>query len=98
MKCQALLCFIVFSSTVYATEDKERPVATGISYYNFLELIRKADRILLGEIGEKDGKSITVKAIETLKGPAKDGQKVTPDAIKRAEELLNGGTSSIPAQ
>ncbi|HLX61866.1 MAG TPA: hypothetical protein VKX17_11335 [Planctomycetota bacterium] len=69
----------------------------GINYYNFQDLINKAERIVLGEIGEKNDGAVSIKAIETLKGPARDPKAITAETIRRAEELMNSGKSSVPA-
>lgn len=86
---------------VWAGEDAEKPAAPlpgALAYYNFSDLINKAERIVLGEISEKKDGVYTIKALETLKAPAPDMKKVSPDAYKRAQELLNGGKSDIKPQ
>lgn len=69
-----------------------------MAFYNFSDLINKADRIILGEIAEKKEGAFTIKALETLKAPNVDPKKVAPDAYKRAEELLKSGKSDLPPQ
>lgn len=89
--------------TAFAGEEPEKPVVvapavlpSSVAYYNFSDLINKAERIVLGEIGEKKDGVFTIKAIETLKAPSRDTKQIAPDAYKRAEELLNSGKSSVP--
>ena len=89
-------------SQVRAGEEKEKPavapavMAASMSFYNFSDLINKAERIVLGEIAEKKDGAYTIKALETLKAPAPDTSKISADAYKRAEELLKAGKSSVP--
>jgi hypothetical protein len=71
----------------FGAEEEPKP-ASAVTYYNFSELLNKAERVLLGEIGESKDGAVTIKALETLKSPAHDTKKITPDMVKRAEELL----------
>jgi len=96
--------WLLVLSFAAAGEENEKPVAApaalpaSMVFYNFSDLIIKADRIVLGEIAEKKDGAWTIKALETLKAPGRDPKQISPDAYKRAEELLNGGKSRVPAQ
>ena len=69
----------------------EEGAGAGIEIYNFLQLIDKAERIVLGEIGERKDGRVTISTLETLKEPARqnrEGQKISPEAYALAEERL----------
>lgn len=103
MKTQAVVSAIVFVLSVAVFGEEQEPAApaattTTVEFYNFSELISKAERIVLGEIGEKKDGVVMIRAIETLKSPKRDAAQISPDAYKRAQELLSGGKSEIPPQ
>lgn len=77
-----------------AEEAAGAGAGTGIEIYNFLQLIDKAERIVLGEIGERKDGRVAIATLETLKAPAlaaREGQKISPEAYALAEERLKSG-------
>ena len=72
-----------------AVRSGETPSTSApIAYYSFAKLIDKAERILLGEIGETRDGVTTISVLETLKEPATPEPKLSENDFKEAEKLL----------
>src|SRR4051812_42165413 len=59
-----------------------------LEIYNFSELLAKADRIVLAEVGAEADGFITLINPQYLKAPKRDPKQVDPDMLKRAADLL----------
>ena len=81
--CFLLQCFALLNCAPTRAEE-----TAGIEIYNFSQLIDKAERIVLGEIGERKDGRVPIASLEILKAPANDPQKIAPDAYTLAEERL----------
>lgn len=73
-----------------------RPDVRQLSYFTFFDLLQKAERIVVAEVGkDKDGTVIlTVK--QSLKGPAPAAKKIDPEAYKLAAARLSDPNAAPP--
>ncbi len=70
-----------------------------VEILNFSQLIDKAERIVLAEIGERKDGRVAITPLEVLKAPAApETGRVTPEMIKLAEELLKKEGGKGPAR
>jgi len=93
-----MLCVVLAAACAAAGNDQEGAQARrpALAFYTFAELLAKAERIVIAEVGpEQDGASVLL-VRETLKAPENDPKAVEPELMKRAAELLANDKLELP--
>lgn len=87
-RISAVLLLFIASCIGHSAENpgEARPAATEI--YNFAELLAKAERIIVADVGPTKDGALTLLVRETLKAPELAAKYVDPDRLKRAADLL----------
>lgn len=83
------VCLAVAAPAFTGDEARtERPRPQPLAFYTFAELLDKAERIVLAEVGPaQEGRSVLL-VRETLKAPENDAKYLETERLKRAAELL----------
>lgn len=95
-----LLSAVLAALSLAAAEEKKEaappPPPQPQVFYNFAELLAKAERIVVAEIGPRqDGANILL-VRETIKAPENDPKYIGPEKLKRAAELLANDKLDLP--
>jgi len=92
------LCLFVGAACAAAAEEKEGLEARrpALAFYTCAELLAKAERIVVAEVGpEQEGASVLL-VRETIKAPENDPKAMEPERMKRAAELLADDKLELP--
>lgn len=65
-----------------------QPASAAIDAYTFSELLSKAERIVVAEVGPMRDGELTLVVRDTIKAPELSEKYVDPDRLKRAAEML----------
>lgn len=64
------------------------PAPAVVDVYNFAELLSKAERIVVAEVGPMKDGALTLVVRDTIKAPELSAKYVDPERLKRAADLL----------
>jgi len=93
------LFYLTFAPALFAGEVAPQTgpaTATTLEVYTFADLLSKAERIVVAEVGPRGGSAFTIKVQETLKAPEISAKYVDPEKFKRAAELLANDKAALP--
>ena len=93
-----ILFFCVFCafSWLLSLAAEEPPPAPQIEIYNLAQLLSKAERIVVAEVGADSDKCVTLNIQQVFKEPKPDPKQVDPEVLKRAQALLENDKLVLP--
>ncbi|MCY3023374.1 MAG: hypothetical protein NTW87_30715 [Planctomycetota bacterium] len=92
----ALSLILVMARTHGGQDNAPEPRPQALPVYTFAELLAKAERIVVADVGQtKDGVA-TLVVRETLKAPENDAKYMEPERLKRAADLLSNDKLDLP--
>jgi hypothetical protein len=90
----ALLALLTGATAALAAEAVVKP--RQVEIYSFAELVKKADQIVVAEVGPTTDGVTALTVQQVLKAPRRDPKQVDPETIKRAEALLKDDKLELP--
>ncbi len=88
-----LLALLAGSVLAGAADSHE---AARMEIYTFSELLAKAERIVVADVGPLSGASVTLTIRESLKAPEAAPNYISPERMKRAADLLANDKLNLP--
>jgi hypothetical protein len=79
-----------------AQDATEVARAQPLAFYSFSDLLTKAERIVVAEVGPTEAGAVALIVRETLKAPENDAKYVEPERLKRAADLLANDKAELP--